>query len=104
MTVVEFLDCLADAPPGMWRLYSDGFIGTWNHPFLTCAGGYAVWMAAGRPPYHCSYCVPWSAYGLTGPGAVPWESIWDANDAKPGHNPTIRRALLAACGLEEERT
>ena len=36
---------------------------------------------------------------LTGPGRVAWGDVMAAADNMPGHNPIIRRALLAACGL-----
>ncbi len=83
MTVMEFLDKLY-ATPRMWRKTEYGCIR--DMPWCNCPVDVVGVNRADR---------------LTGPGAVEWRVVMMAADNARGHNPEIRRALLAACGLEE---
>lgn len=82
MTVMEFLARLA-ATPRDWRLIVDV-----DGRRIRSATLYCPVAAAGSSP-------------LTGPGAVPFETVMRAADDLVGHDPTIRAALLAACGLTD---
>jgi hypothetical protein len=80
MHVSEFLDRLYESPRE-WRLDAYGGITRGASP--ECPGLYVKRVTgAVLPP--------------------PAQSVWDAADNTPGHDPKIRRALLHACGLPVE--
>lgn len=84
MLVGEYLDRLASSPR-TWLVRENGEIRN----------------AESDCPHVC--LTYYSSYPFKGPGAIPVVALCAAADNEPGHSPRVRRALLDACGLQEQR-
>lgn len=84
MEVYEFLDRLY-ATPRTWRLTQKG---------------QKIRAGSDQKPRCPWSIIPGDDVNVIHRGQRVNQSIWDAADNAPGHDPTIRAALLAACGLE----